>query len=631
MLEMLEPQNFEKVMNAWRAKLDSMLPAKLAHRVFSKGCSLPRPEERLIYFKAVADSLKMGTSMPVKEITQYKTPPVGIREFVLGEQYLDKAGEIYPTVLDELEAMNNPQYQEIVLTGGIGSAKTTCALYTTAYQVYLLSCMKSPHAQFGLDSSSEILFVFQSINAKISKASFERFRSMIEGSKYFQDNFAPNKDIASKLVFPNRIEVVPVSGAETAAIGQNVIGGFIDELNYMQVTERSKQSVDGGTYNQAVALYNSIARRRKSRFLKGGAMPGKLCLVSSKRYPGQFTDLKEEEAKRDNTIYIYDKRVWDIKPAGSFSGKWFRVFTGTEDRKPRVLNPNEHITEDMNGKVMSIPVEFREDFDKDIVNALREIAGVSTLARHPYFIDVEKVKEGFGHHLSVFSDQRVDFVEVPLALHPKRLIMPQLPRYAHIDLAVTGDSAGITIGTVTGFKSMLQLGLGTSEELVPQVHIDGILEVAPPKNGEILFWKIRNALVKLRDLGLHIKWISFDSYQSRDSIQLLRQQGFATGMVSVDTTTEPYDLLKTVIYSGSLKAPEHDKCRKELISLEKIARTGKIDHPANGSKDCSDSLAGVVYGLYHRREIWGLHGVQMLRVYQSKSQVSADEMSKETE
>ena len=186
----------------------------------------------------------------------------------------------YPAVLDELEAMNSPQYQEIVLTGGIGSAKTTCALYTTAYQVYLLSCMKSPHAQFGLDSSSEILFVFQSINAKISKASFERFRSMIEGSKYFQDNFAPNKDIASKLVFPNRIEVVPVSGAETAAIGQNVIGGFIDELNYMQVTERSKQSVDGGTYNQAVALYNSIARRRKSRFLKGGQCLGNSVLVS---------------------------------------------------------------------------------------------------------------------------------------------------------------------------------------------------------------------------------------------------------------------------------------------------------------------------------------------------------------
>jgi hypothetical protein len=596
--------------------------------LWNAACSLSTDIVRVKYLHNVIKSAKEKMA-GVKQTTIHKQAlmlreVVGVREFVQSPEYLDKEGQVYPYVLDELERMNSDQYQEIVLTGGIGSAKTTCALYTTAYQVYLLSCMRNPHEVFGLDSSSEILFVFQSINGKISKASFERFRSMIEGSKYFSTYFKPDKDIGSKLVFPNRIEVVPVSGAETAAIGQNVIGGFLDELNYMQVTERSKQSVDGGTYDQAVALYNSIARRRKSRFMKAGAMPGKLCLVSSKRYPGQFTDLKEEEAKRDNTIYIYDKRVWDIKPEGSFSGKWFRVFTGTEDRKPRVLTPNEHITEDMNGKVMSIPVEFREDFDKDIVNALREIAGVSTLARHPYFIDVERVKASFGKHESVFAEQRVDFVETPLILLPKKLKSPELPRYAHIDLAVTGDSAGVTIGTVFGFKSMLELGMGTSEELVPQVHIDGILEVAPPKNGEILFWKIRNTLVKLRDLGLNIKWISFDSYQSRDSIQLLRQQGFSTGMVSVDTSTEPYDLTKTVIYSGSLSVPEHLKCRKELISLEKIARTGKIDHPANGSKDCSDSLAGVVYGLYHRREIWSLHGIPMMQIYQSKSKAEED-------
>ena len=166
----------------------------------------------------------------------------------------------------------------VFITGN--SAKTTCALYTTAYQVYLLSCLVNPHKEFGLDSSSEILFVFQSINAKISKASFDRFKNMIEQSPYFKENFKPDKDLTSKLVFPNRIEVVPVSGSETAAIGANVIGGFIDELNYMQVTDRSKQSVDGGTYDQAVALYNSIARRRKSRFMAGGVMPGKLCLVS---------------------------------------------------------------------------------------------------------------------------------------------------------------------------------------------------------------------------------------------------------------------------------------------------------------------------------------------------------------
>jgi hypothetical protein len=96
-------------------------------------------------------------------------------------------------------------------------------------------------------------------------------------------------------------------------------------------------------------------------------------------------------------------------------------------------------------------------------------------------------------------------------------------------------------------------------------------------------------------------------------------------MVSVDTSNEPYDLLKTVIYSGSLSAPAHAKCRKELVSLEKIAKTGKIDHPANGSKDCSDSLAGVVYGLYYRRELWRIHGVSPVQMPQPKTPNSEEQ------
>ncbi|APD18896.1 hypothetical protein [Vibrio phage J14] len=39
-------------------------------------------------------------------------------------------------------------YFEIVLTGGIGTAKTTLELWNTAYQLYLLSCLKNPQKIF---------------------------------------------------------------------------------------------------------------------------------------------------------------------------------------------------------------------------------------------------------------------------------------------------------------------------------------------------------------------------------------------------------------------------------------------------------------------------------------------------
>lgn len=597
-------------------------------RLWISGQGIVDLEQRaLFYTKVIEDteSLKSGKTMSaVSSLALYRTPPVDVRTFCCDEAFLNKASYLYPLVLDEIGEMNSGKYIEIILTGGIGSAKTTAALYSTAYQQYLLSCMYNAHAAFGLDPSSEILTVFQSITATVSANSFRRFRDMVTQSKYFKNHFPWDKDLKTKLVFPNRIEVTPISGQETAAIGQNVIGGMIDELNYMSVVTQSKKSVDQGNYDQAVALYNSIARRRESRYTKvGRQLPGLLCLVSSKRYPGQFTDRKEEERadqirkEGSSTIYLYDKRVWEVKPPNSFSSEMFHVFAGDLARRPRILLPNETVPDVDRHLVVAIPVNFRHHFDgpgADIINALREIAGVSTLARHPFFVNVEAVDRAFGKHASIFSRDSVDFVDTKLAIFPNRFFKPSLPRWAHVDLAISGDSAGLTIGTVTGFVGIAGTSGEITNEMMPIVHIDGSIEIRPPRNGEILFYKIREVLDKLRKLGMNIRWVSYDSFQSRDSLQILKQQGFVAGLLSVDVTPIPYDFLKSAIYTGRLSMPEHAKCRVEMLSLENDTKTGKIDHPANGSKDVSDSLAGVVYGLTNRREIWGMYKVPLVRV-----------------
>jgi hypothetical protein len=583
-------------------------------------------QRTLFYSNLVKEVEKIHKGEPadltnLKDMVAYKWRPVDIHTFVCDPYYLNKSKEVYPKVLAELEEMNNGHYQEVILTGGIGSAKTTSALYTIAYQLYLLSCMVSPNVAFGLDSVSEILFVFQSLNKKTSTNSFERFKGLVDGCKYFSEQFKYDKNLTSKLVFPNRIEVVPVSGAETAVIGQNVIGGLIDELNYMSIVQNSKQSVDAGQYDQAVALYNSIARRRKSRYSKAGKMPGILCLVSSKRYPGQFTDKKEEERAKEiartgkSTIYLYDYRVWEVKPEGSFSPDRFYVFAGDESRKPRILKPDEKVADEDRKLVHAIPTDFYGEFEEDIINALREIAGVSTLARHPYFVNVEAITDSFGKFPSIFSRDAVDFVETKLKIIPSAFYRPELPRFVHIDLAISGDSCGLAIGCCTGFKTMKSLGFGDNEaEMMPVIRYDGILEVKPPKGGEILFYKVRHILSKLRDLGMNVRWVSFDSFQSKDSMQLLRQQGFVVGEISMDVNSHGYDCLKSAIYTGRVMAPEHLVARKELVGLEKDTKTGKIDHPATGSKDCSDAMAGVAYGLTSRREIWGMFSIPIVQI-----------------
>lgn len=578
------------------------------------------------YILLAIDEAAAGDLWRFEQCQNLKYMPVDIEEFLLSEEYLgDKDSPLWPAVIEELIEINSGGYVEVLLTGGIGSAKTTTALYTTAYQLYLLSCYKNPHKAYALDPHSEILLVFQSITEKKAKSvGYDRFKSMIESSPYFRQKFPNNPNVDSWMKFPNRIEVKPVSGGQFAAIGENVIGGLIDELNYMDVIEKSKRSIDGGTYNQAIAVYESIARRRKSRFHQLGTTPGLLCLVSSRRYPGQFTDTKEAEAKSDPTIYVYDKCVWDVKPEGTFTSGYFPVFTGDATRRPRVVRDDDQLSSNDEHLVKHVPEDYRREFERDIYDALREIAGVATMSQHPFIANREAVEQCMRTgRRSIFTAEYTDFDQYEVSYFPNRLNDLHQPRFAHVDLGLTGDSAGVAIGYISDFVEVDRSGGsgGDLYETLPQIVIDGVLEVKPPKGGEIKFFKIREMFYKLREAGVDIKWITYDSYQSVDSLQLLHHQGFTTGTSSLDKDRRGYEFTKSAIYDTRLHLPPHEKTRAELLALEDDPKTGKVDHPPRGSKDCSDAVAGVVRGLVTRRELYIRHGVSLSRIPDSVQQV----------
>ena len=560
----------------------------------------------------VAQALQLLGKSGLKDRGKWRHKPVGIRQFIEDPNFLDNRGEVYPAILDVLEELASGKYVECILTGSIGTGKTSIALWVTAYTLYQLSCMTNPHGEFDLARSSEITIIFQSITRELAKGvDYQRFRSMIEQAPYFRRHFPFDKDIESELRFPNRIIVKPVSGIETAAIGQNIISGIIDELNFFQVVDKSKKSHDGQSYDQAIAVYNSLARRRKSRFMKKGKLPGILCLVSSKRYPGQFTDIKEKEAKTDPTIYVYDRRLWEIKP-DAFLGETFRIFVGDDARNPRILETGEVAEESL---TMDIPIEYRREFESDIMNAIRDIAGLSTQAIRPFMVNREAVAACFGGYDSILSRDDVAWPDEIVHIKTSGFYEPERKRWAHVDLSLNSDSTGIVVGCVTGFTKMNrggsqsggpQSGGSQSEtiEILPKIEIDFALEVRPPKGGEISFEKIRSLFCVLKDQGLNLKWITFDSYQSADSIQILRQKGFVTDTISMDKDNHSYDMLKTALYDGRIAIPEHPKLKKELLTLEFDTKRGKVDHPPHGSKDLADALAGVVFGLSTRREIW---------------------------
>jgi len=222
----------------------------------------------------------------------------------------------------------------------------------------------------------------------------------------------------------------------------------------------------------------------------------------------------------------------------------------------------------------------------------------------PFFRKKQKVIDAFSRK-SILSKPSVDFSHETLSFHPSRIENPSLIRWCHSDLALTRDSAGIAIGHCSQFVDV-------KGERKPVVEIDAVLEVLPPKLGEIDYSRIRSLLYKLRDAGMNLRFVSFDGYQSADSRQILNAQGFTTGVVSMDRTMEPYEYLRDAIYDGRVLLPTHPKLQLELLKLEFDARRQKVDHPAHGtrgSKDLADAVAGVVYQLSRRREV--LHEERM--------------------
>jgi hypothetical protein len=109
----------------------------------------------------------------------------------------------------------------------------------------------------------------------------------------------------------------------------------------------------------------------------------------------------------------------------------------------------------------------------------------------------------------------------------------------------------------------------------------------------------------------------------RTGVQLLRQKGFQSDLVSMDTDLVPYEVTKTALYDGRMRLPEHKRALQEFVRLERDPKTGKIDHPPKGSKDCADAIAGVASGLTYRRELWIRHQIPLTEIPASLIRVPA--------
>jgi hypothetical protein len=421
-----------------------------------------------------------------------------------------------------------------VFCEAIGAGKSYKSSVIFAYMLYRILCLKDPQKYFGLAKGSTISFINMSVRAEQSrKVVFNDIKNRIDNSPWFRKLYPPDPDIKSELRFAKNISIFPGNSRETFPIGFNVLGGIMDEAAFYTETD---------THDVAEEMFNALYSRIKNRFGDNGL----LVMISSPRYVDDFIEKKMKEAETNPNIFSRRKMLWESKPADRFCGRWidFGEF--------------------------KIPVEFELDARRDPEIFKRDFMALPALAIEPYFKCMDKVEKcidpAMDHPIDEYGKFRPWFRSKPGTWH-----------YIHIDLAHKRDATGIAMVHDEGGK----------------IVVDLMHRIKAPAGGEIFFADIREMIFKLRDIGFRIAKVTFDGWQSVDSLQILREKRFNCDTISVDRDTKAYDTLKEKIYTEKIRYYRYEPFLEELRRLE-LREGQKVDHPPSGSKDVSDAVAGAV-------------------------------------
>ncbi len=526
-------------------------------------------------------------------VDQYERYPVSPREFIEDPYFLgDLVGNLHERWKEELEVVldTNRGISEWILKGAIGTGKTTCAAIAQTYKIYMLSCLRDPAEYYGLLPGSRIVFGIFSITLSKADRGYELIKEFIDGCPYFKANCPRTLRPSDPIHLPSKNVRAETGSLASHALSENMFGFMIDEANFFK---RSKEVLSSSDRTRAHQLYLQAQRRQLSRFMQYGTVPGLNCLISSQKTQTEFLEERVEKAKGNSTVHVTSFALWDTKPKTIYSGYTFRVMLGDGRLSSRLLDEDEIAPEGY--EVITVPDEYRKPFEEEVDEALRDIAGQAVTGAGFFFAQRERLHLCLDRKRShPFTQEEVielnietgdanleEFMRPELLFHtiqsrPTLRCDPNIPRFGHVDIGLTGDSLGLAIGYETA------LGV---------LYFDILLRVRAPRRGEIDLDAIVDFFHYLRRCGFHFKSLTYDSYQSRHSIQRLKKLHFCAGTLSIGL--DAYKELRRRIYSGTVSYYYYAPFLTEATQLLKDPAGGDPDHPKGGSNDVIDAAAGV--------------------------------------
>lgn len=586
-----------------------------------------KKENKIEQIANVIDKVSIKESDQIREI-------VPIEEWINSEYYCGADGvkKLYPFWKDlicDIFRDGKQNYNQIVLTGGIGTGKSTCGLYIVLRKLYELSCYKNVAGLFGLMSNTMTAFLYFSLTKyQAERSGFAQLRSIIDGIPYFKERFQRNKYRNSTLDFPENIRLF--YGSSTAdMIGMNVISAIIDEANFFG--DSSGSEVDLGSVEE---LYNSVLSRTSSRFTSNGVNNSLNLVISSSTFKTSLTSKLYDKSLTDPSIRYARARLWDIKPQGTYKNEYFYVFAGNDKFDPFIINDTidlctklgisldpslslreaiSKLSQEYRLLIDEVPIDFRHIYENNIIQGLQDFSGMSVSSTGKLFssrstfescID-ESIKPLFTKsEFTVETNNDESYNCIQYYLNGIDFPHKECQRYMHIDIGVANDAYGIACCYKYGSKIIDGVE-------VPEYFYDFSLRIVPPAPPKrVSIDRCHQFILYMRDvLGLKIGLISFDQFQSEASRQFLSEHGFNVKYQSVDKTDTAYLYFVDCLYKRCVHFSKEfaEDIKKELFDLIWYRQKGKVDHPSDtkhgGMKDRMDAVVGALYNAFQTKEI----------------------------
>lgn len=573
-------------------------------------------------------------------------PIIPIRDWLIDPYYVGPDAEnIYPFWREHIARIfeSKERINQVILTGAIGTGKSTTAVLIILRVIYELSCYEHISALFNLFGVSRIAFAYLSVTKEQAQnTGFALLIEWLDSIPYFREKFKRRQGIDSMAIWPEERLIVTFGSVANHFIGMNLIGSILDEANFF--SGRSKEDSDYTMNSKVASLYTQIIARAESRFIVNGVNYSMSILVSSATVASSFTEERIEKAKDDPHTYIVSPTLWEVKP-WNYKGKKFPVFAGGDNLDPFVIKNLEDLNTvlalkslkqfsgisledaytllpyEIKTKIIMVPEEHRQSFQGDIIIALQDIAGYSVSAANKLFSSNAAYQRCINNTIHPFSRQEIILSTTQEALQDGFLPIKSylyngykfdklnMKRYMHLDLALTGDSLGISMCYVDGWKSIYKQpsnfesetaydsGLIEDEIKIPIIKFDFMLKVNPPKKpNKISLSKVRDFIVYLRnEMGIKFDIVTADQFQSEQLLQELAELGFKTGGLSVDRTPDAYLAFTNLIYEERVNFYDYEPFRQELFNVVYYPARKKVDHTSNGSKDVADSVVGSAF------------------------------------